>query len=37
MEKIKCPECKSECIRARLRTKDFVCVRCGSIFKIEKE
>jgi transcription initiation factor TFIIIB Brf1 subunit/transcription initiation factor TFIIB len=36
MPKPKCPECQSECVRYRVRSDDFICVRCGQVFKAVK-
>jgi ribosomal protein L37AE/L43A len=32
-KRIICPKCGSGCVRGRLKTKDFVCVRCAHAFK----
>lgn len=28
-----CPACQAKTVRARVRTKDFICIRCGHEFK----
>ena len=32
-KKIECPNCTSKCVRGRIKTKDYVCIRCGNVFK----
>ena len=35
--KPQCPECKCETVYYRLRSKDFVCRRCGNEWTKKKE
>lgn len=35
--KPKCPFCKSQEIRSRVSTKEFVCRRCGMVWKKGQE
>lgn len=33
--KPQCPECKCETVYFRIRTQDFICRRCGNVWKVE--
>jgi transcription initiation factor TFIIIB Brf1 subunit/transcription initiation factor TFIIB len=31
-----CPDCKGKVIRYRVRTKDYICHRCGKVFRADE-